>query len=255
MVEQHQGEQPRHLGVVDRGRELPGEPDGLGGEVDVAGVALVEDQVEDAQHGGDVAGLVEPHAGDGALGPADALRHGRLGHQVGLGDLAGGQPADGAQRQRDRRRRRQRRVGAQEVELERVVHRGRGPGRRLLVDEVLTPAAGGVGPGRVEEPAPGHRDQPALRVPRRVVRPDADRLDQGVLHGVLGRREVGSAADEDPEHARREAPEQDLVHPDGHSVMVGGSVRNGRSSSHSWIGLPPAPGAADRSPASSMARS
>jgi hypothetical protein len=24
-VEQHEGEQPRHLGVVDRGRELPGE--------------------------------------------------------------------------------------------------------------------------------------------------------------------------------------------------------------------------------------
>ena len=43
-------------------RQLPGESDGLGGEVDVAGVALVEDQVEDAQDGRDVAGLVEPHA-------------------------------------------------------------------------------------------------------------------------------------------------------------------------------------------------
>jgi hypothetical protein len=32
--------------VVDRGRELPGEPDGLGREIDVAGVALVEDQIE-----------------------------------------------------------------------------------------------------------------------------------------------------------------------------------------------------------------
>ena len=30
---------------------------------------------------------------------------------------------------------------------------------------------------------------------------------------------------------------------------------NGRTSSHSWIGLPPAPGAADNSPASSIARS
>ena len=28
---------------------------------------------EDAQHGCDVTGLVEPHAGDGALGLADAL--------------------------------------------------------------------------------------------------------------------------------------------------------------------------------------
>jgi hypothetical protein len=221
VVEQHEGEQPRHLGVVDPGRELPGEPDGLGGQVHVARVALVEDQVEDAQHGGDVAGLVEPHAGDGAFGPADALRHGRLGHQVGLGDLACGQPAHGPQRERDRGRRSQRRVGAQEVEPERVVHRGRGPGGGLLFDEVLTPAAGGVRPGRVEELAPGHGDQPALRIPRWVGRPDADRLDQRVLNGVLGRREVGSAADEDPEHARREAPEQDLVHVGGHSVMVG----------------------------------
>ena len=29
---------------------------------------------------------------------------------------------------------------------------------------------------------------------------------------ILGRREVGSAADEDGEHMRREAPEQGLVH-------------------------------------------
>jgi hypothetical protein len=32
---------------------------GLGGEVDVAGVTLVEDQVEDSQHGCDIPGLVE----------------------------------------------------------------------------------------------------------------------------------------------------------------------------------------------------
>lgn len=37
--------------------------------------------------------------------------------------------------------------------------------------------------------------------------------------------------------------------------MVGGADRNGRTSSHSWIGVPPAPGAADSSPASSSARS
>ena len=28
----------------------------------------------------------------------------------------------------------------------------------------------------------------------------------------------------------------------GHSVMVVAAVRNGRTSSHSWIGFPPAPG-------------
>src|SRR5690606_2803515 len=70
-----------------------------------------------------------------------------------------------------------------------------------------------------------------------------------------GRREVGSAADEDPEDVRREVPQQDLLHREAHSVIVGGCVRNGRSSSHSWIGSPPAPGAADSSPASARARS
>ena len=79
-------------------------------------------------------------------------------------------------------------------------------------------------------------------------------LIPGVI-AVLVRREVGSAADEDAEHARREASQQGLVHRGRQSVMVGGAVRNGRSSSHSWIGLPPAPGAADSSPASSTARS
>ncbi|CAM5360631.1 hypothetical protein SVIOM342S_09131 [Streptomyces violaceorubidus] len=255
MVEQHQRQQPRHLRMVDRGRQLPGEPDGLGGEVDVTGVALVEDEIEDAQHGADVAGPVEPDAGDGALGPADALRHGRLGHQVGTGDLPGGQPADRAQGERDGGGRRQRGVRAQEVQLERVVHVRGGPGRRLLLDAVLAPPAGGLGAGRVEEPPPGHGDQPPLRVPGRVGRPGADRLDQRVLDRVLGRREVGSAADEGGQHAGREAPDQGLVHRRDHSVTVGCAPMNGRSSSHSWIGFPPAPGAADSSPASSTARS
>ena len=38
------------------------------------------------------------------LGPADPLRHGRLGHQERVGDLGGRQAADGPQRERDRRR-------------------------------------------------------------------------------------------------------------------------------------------------------
>ena len=69
-----------------------------------------------------------------------------------------------------------------------------------------------LGAGRVEEPPPGHGDEPGLRIPGRVGRPDSERLDQRVLHRVLGRREVGSAADEDPQHTRGEAPEQELIH-------------------------------------------
>src|SRR3712207_8266732 len=45
--------------VVHHGRELPGQPDRLGDQVDVPRVALVEDQVEHPQHRADVAGLVD----------------------------------------------------------------------------------------------------------------------------------------------------------------------------------------------------
>ena len=45
----------------------------------------------------------------------------------------------------------------------------------------------------------------------------ADGLDQRFLHGVLGRREVGSATDEDPDHLRHQLPEECVVH----SVAVG----------------------------------
>ena len=79
------------------------------------------------------------------------------------------------------------------------------------------------------------------------------RPDEGLLHGVLGRREVGTATDEDAQHPGDELPQLDLVH--GQWVTVGGAVRKGRTSSHSWIGWPLLPGAADSSPASSIARS
>ena len=80
-----------------------------------------------------------------------------------------------------------------------------------------------------------------------------ERPDERLLHRVLGRREVGAATDEDAQHLGDELAQLDVVH--GHSVTVGGAVRKGRTSSHSWIGSPPAPGAADSSPASSIARS
>ena len=46
MVEQHQGEQAVDLGVVHQGRQLPGQSDRLGREIDGAGIALVENEVE-----------------------------------------------------------------------------------------------------------------------------------------------------------------------------------------------------------------
>jgi hypothetical protein len=58
-------------------------------------------------------------------------------------------------------------VCAQEVQLQGVVDRRGGAGRRLLLDELLASTPRGIGAGGVEELAPGHGDEPALRVPRR----------------------------------------------------------------------------------------
>ena len=86
-----------------------------------------------------------------------------------------------------------------------------------------------------------------------LVPPPGEGPDERLLHGVLGRREVRTATDEDAQDPWDELAQLDLVH--GQWVKFGGAARNGRTSSHSWIGLPPAPGAADSSPASSIARS
>jgi hypothetical protein len=77
---------------------------------DAAGVALVEDEVQDVQHGGEPLGALavgrhpERDAGhfDALLGAADPLRHGRLGHEERVRDLGRGQAAHGAQGQGDR---------------------------------------------------------------------------------------------------------------------------------------------------------
>src|SRR5260370_1187700 len=59
------------LGLVARERQLAGEADGFGGQVDPAGIALVEDQVQHAQHDRDVAGRRERLAADRPLRAAE----------------------------------------------------------------------------------------------------------------------------------------------------------------------------------------
>ena len=253
VVQQHQCEQPVDLGVVHRRRQLPGQPDRLGGQVDVARVALVEDEVQHPHHRAHVAGTIDAGPTDRALGAADALRHGALGHEVGLRDLARGEPAHGPQGQGDRRGRGQLGVRAQEVEVQGVVGARHHTGRRLGVESDLSIATRRVRPGQVDERSPGDRDQPALGIGGQLVLPRGECPDERLLHRVLGRREVCTATDEDAQDLRDELAQLDVVH--GHSVTVGGAVRKGRTSSHSWIGSPPAPGAADSSPASSIARS
>ena len=71
------------------------EPDGLGGEVVAAAVALVEDQVEDREHGGEASGSRWSGGTRNGMPAALILRLARTsrcamvasGHQEGAGDL------------------------------------------------------------------------------------------------------------------------------------------------------------------------
>lgn len=212
MVQEHQREQAARLRLRRGERELAGEPDGLAGEVRAARVARRVDEVQHAQDDGEVAGPVEPPPAQRPLGPADALRHRRLRHEEGVGDLTGGEPADSAQGQRHLRCGRQVGVAAAEEEDERVVARlGVGGrqwlrGRRLLA----TGPRGLAAPG-VDETPGGHRRQPRARVPRRVLGPHPQRLDQRLLQRVLGGVEVLATADQAREDARDEGAQRALV--------------------------------------------
>ena len=100
MVEEHQREQAARLGLLRGQGELAGEPDRLGGEVHPLDVAGRVDEVEHAQHDGEIAGLVQPASAQRSLGAADALRHRRLGDVERVGDLPGREAAHSAQGQR-----------------------------------------------------------------------------------------------------------------------------------------------------------
>ena len=121
MVEEHQREQPARLGLLGGEGELAGEPDRLAGQVHPARVPGRVDEVEHAQHDGEVAGLVQAAPVQGALGPADPLRHRRLGDVEGVGDLAGGEAADRPQGQGHLGRGRELGVTAAEEQEEGVV--------------------------------------------------------------------------------------------------------------------------------------
>ncbi len=147
---------PRASGSSRCERQLPGEPDRLAGEVDPVRVPGRVDQVEHAQHDGEVAGLVQPASPQSALAAADPLRHRRLRHVERVGDLAGREAADRAQGQRH------------------LAWRARGPGgssrtagtgcrrpprRRRAAARRASPPRGGDGPTRCG----GHRRAVAWR--------------------------------------------------------------------------------------------
>ena len=252
MVEEHQRQQPPRLRLVGGQGELAGEPDRLRGEVQPPPVPGRVDEVEHPQHHGEVAGLVEAAVAQAALGPADPLRHRRLRHEEGVGDLPGAQAADRAQGERHLGGGREVGVAAAEEQEEGVVA---ALGGHRLGQYLLPAAAGRLAAPRVDQPP--HRDggEPGPRVVRRVLRPDAQRVQQGFLERVLGGVEVLAAAHQAREDPGDEGPQLALVHPEHRLVGHATQPMISRTSIHSYIGSPPGPGPPETNAATSSARS
>ena len=194
---------------------------------------------------------------DLGLGPADPLGHRRLGDQERGRDLAGGQAADRAQRQRDGQRRAERGVAAHEHEDQRVVapRRRVRAGHRPRGGDLLPAAAGILAAVGVGQAARGHPDQPAERIVRlAVTRPGARGCDECLLRRVLGIGKVAVPADERAEDLRRQLAQQvlDRVRR-GHS-SGSGALSTSRTSIRCLIGTPSWPGEAEARAAISMAR-
>ena len=96
VLQQQQREQPASLRFGRGQGELAGEADRVHGQVVAPTVPDVVDQRQDAQHHREVARTGEVAVVHGPLGPADPLGHRRLRHEERIGDLPGGQAADGA---------------------------------------------------------------------------------------------------------------------------------------------------------------
>ena len=229
VVEQHQGQQPPHLGVIGHqpAQQLPetdrlvaqllaDESIALGGRV-----ALVEDQVHHLQDAAQAVGqlLVGRHpvgdarVGDLALRAHDPLAHGRLGDQEGAGDLAGRHAPERAQRERHTRGHLQRRVAAGEDQPQPVVD-----DRALVVHgwlhvlgvqaRQLGQALGAIGhrpvaAQAIDRPPPRGGGDPRPGIGRNpVAPPDGDRRLERVLHRVLGQLEVADLPDQGGQHDR-----------------------------------------------------
>ena len=272
--QQHQRQQPSDLAI---GREEPmhgpRQPDGLVRQIaavqgcpDAAGVAFVENQIENVENGAQAPGALAfvGHAKrrtgrlDGLFRAADPLRHRRLRDQEGVGDLGGRQAADRAKRQRNRRRARERGVTAHEQQDEGVVllavavasgfrMRG-GRDRRLHDDHGLAPPPGELGAQVIGHAPRGDLDQPAARIVGHPLGGPLDgRGEQGFLNRIFRGREIAEAPDDRAENLRRKLAQQVLGgegwrtrHP-----STGGALITSRTSMGMFIGTPPLPGAAE----------
>jgi hypothetical protein len=190
------------------------EPDRLGCELVSAAVAGVEDQIDDDEHRGQPVGQDvvwrhterDPRRGDLAFGPHEPLVHGRLGDEERAGDLAGVEPAQRPQCERDLGLGRERRVAAGEDELQPLV------GECGLLHRVLhclghleqpgLPQKCAVAIDAVDRAVPGRRREPCAGVSGdAVARPPLGRDRERLLRRFLGEVEVAEELDQRSEDA------------------------------------------------------
>jgi hypothetical protein len=179
--------------------------------------------------------VVRRHAEGDARGADLSLRaneplgHRRLGHEEGAGDLVGGQPAEGAEGERDLRLARERRVAAREDQAQSLV----GDGIRLLRfrlrpgflqrrQQLGFVSERALTPDPVDRAVACCRQQPRAGVVGGAVAwPALERGREGLLYRVLGEINVAEGADEDRERAPPFLPEDRFYQPPSSKTMIG----------------------------------
>ena len=204
-----------HLGLVGHQLgERPRQPQSLSHELAAATVALVEDQVDDRQHGGQPIGQqvvrrnAERDSGslDLPLCPHQPLGHGRLSDQECASDLSGAQAPERPQGEGDLLVGGERRMTAGENEFESLVWKCRRVHRVLrCLGHREQAGLGGqraIAADAIDRAVARRRHQPGTGVGRSSVARPALRGDRkGLLRGFLGEIEVAEEADERSEDA------------------------------------------------------
>jgi len=186
------------------------------------GVALVEDQIDDFEDGGEPDGKLGPArdlegdvlVGEGTFGADDALGDGGFGGEEGAGDLVGGESAQETEGEGGAGLGGEDGMAGNEDETEKVVadgvvERGVEVGRGLFEDfefagELFVFSLGdGVAAEEIDGAAFGGRGEPCRRIIGHAgLRPLLERSDERFLREVFGEADVTGEARESGDDAR-----------------------------------------------------
>src|ERR1017187_3308280 len=197
-----------------RGGGRTPEPQPLRPQVAAAAVALVEDQVDDSEHGGKpirhhvVRRHPERDSGglDLSLCPDQPLRHRRLGHEEGARYLLGGEPAEGPKCEGHLSLDGESRMTAGEDELESFVRERRRAqcDLRCLLDLEQSRLHGqrAITANAIDGSVACGRHEPGARIGGvSVARPPLRGDRESLLRGLLGKGEIAEEGDQGGEHA------------------------------------------------------